>query len=52
MERAAAGCLAGKFGGVVTGPVSKAALAAVGYEHPGQTEFFAAEWGGEPTMAF
>ncbi len=52
MERAAAGCMAGRFGGVVTGPVSKSALAAVGYAHPGQTEFFAAEWGGEPTMAF
>lgn len=52
MERAAAGCLAGQFAGVVTGPVSKASLAAVGYPHPGQTEFFAAEWGGEPTMAF
>jgi len=37
---------------VVTGPVSKAWLARVGYPHPGQTEFFAARWGGEPTMAF
>lgn len=52
MERAAAGCLDGKFSGVVTGPISKARLANIGYPHPGQTEFFAARWGGEPTMAF
>ncbi|HZL46284.1 MAG TPA: 4-hydroxythreonine-4-phosphate dehydrogenase PdxA [Opitutaceae bacterium] len=52
MERAAAGCLAGEFAGVVTGPVSKARLAGIGYPYPGQTEFFAARWGGEPTMAF
>ncbi|GAB1489639.1 4-hydroxythreonine-4-phosphate dehydrogenase PdxA [Opitutaceae bacterium] len=52
MTRASAGCRAGEFSGVVTGPVSKAELAQVGYPHPGQTEFFAAEWGGEPTMAF
>ena len=52
MERAAAGCKAGDFSGVVTGPVSKAALAKIGYDFPGQTEFFAARWGGEPVMAF
>ncbi len=52
MERAAAGCVAGEFAGVVTGPVSKAWLARIGYPHPGQTEFFATRWGGEPTMAF
>ncbi len=52
MERAAAGCRAGEFAGVVTGPVSKAWLARIGYAFPGQTEFFAARWGGEPTMAF
>lgn len=52
MERAAAGCAAGEFCGVVTGPVSKAELAGIGYEFPGQTEFFAARWGGEPVMAF
>jgi 4-hydroxythreonine-4-phosphate dehydrogenase len=48
MERAAAG----GFAGVVTGPVSKEWLARAGYPYPGQTEFFAARWGGEPTMAF
>ena len=52
MRAAAEGCGAGRFAGVVTGPVSKAALAAGGYPHPGQTEFFAAAWGGEPVMAF
>ncbi len=52
MERAAAGCQTGEFAGVVTGPVSKSRLAAIGYEFPGQTEFFAARWGGDPVMAF
>ncbi|HVU24737.1 MAG TPA: 4-hydroxythreonine-4-phosphate dehydrogenase PdxA [Opitutus sp.] len=52
MERAAQGCKSGEFAGVVTGPVSKERLASIGYPHPGQTEFFAAQWGGEPVMAF
>lgn len=52
LERAAAGCKAGEFSGVVTGPVSKEWLARIGYEFPGQTEFFAARWGGDPVMAF
>ena len=52
MERAAEGCRSGEFSGVVTGPVSKERLAAVGYGYPGQTEFFAARWGGEPVMCF
>ncbi|MSU69916.1 MAG: 4-hydroxythreonine-4-phosphate dehydrogenase PdxA [Opitutaceae bacterium] len=52
MERAAAGCRSGEFAGVVTGPVSKERLARIGYGFPGQTEFFAARWGGEPVMAF
>jgi 4-hydroxythreonine-4-phosphate dehydrogenase len=52
MERVAAGCKTGEFAGVVTGPVSKEWLARIGYEFPGQTEFFAARWGGEPVMAF
>jgi 4-hydroxythreonine-4-phosphate dehydrogenase len=52
MERAAAGVKSGEFAGVVTGPVSKERLAAVGYPFPGQTEFFAARWGGEPVMCF
>jgi 4-hydroxythreonine-4-phosphate dehydrogenase len=37
---------------VVTGPVSKTGLASVGFRHPGQTEFFAERWGGDPVMAF
>jgi 4-hydroxythreonine-4-phosphate dehydrogenase len=52
MERAAEGCSRGEFAGVVTGPVSKSRLAQAGFAFPGQTEFFAARWGGEPTMGF
>ncbi|HEX2862902.1 MAG TPA: 4-hydroxythreonine-4-phosphate dehydrogenase PdxA [Lacunisphaera sp.] len=52
MERAARGVAAGEFCGVVTAPVSKERLAAVGYPYPGQTEFFAARWTGEPVMCF
>lgn len=52
MERAAAGCIKGEFSAVVTGPVSKERLAQIGYAYPGQTEFFAARWGGDPVMAF
>lgn len=52
MQRAADGTKAGEFSGVVTGPVNKERLAAIGYPHPGQTEFFAARWGGEPVMCF
>lgn len=52
LERAADGCKTGEFSGVVTGPVSKEGLAGIGWPFPGQTEFFAARWGGEPTMAF
>jgi 4-hydroxythreonine-4-phosphate dehydrogenase len=52
MERAAEGCKTGEFSAVVTGPVSKAALARIGYPYPGQTEFFAARWGGDPVMGF
>jgi 4-hydroxythreonine-4-phosphate dehydrogenase len=52
MERAAQGCKTGEFSGVATGPVSKAELAKIGYAFPGQTEFFAARWGGDPVMCF
>ena len=52
MERAAEGTMRGEFSGVVTGPVSKTWLQKAGYAFPGQTEFFAARWGGVPTMAF
>lgn len=52
MEAAAEACGAGQCDAVVTGPISKARCAEVGYPFPGQTEFFADRWGGEPTMAF
>lgn len=52
MERAAAGTLSGEFSAVVTAPVNKAGLKSIGYDFPGQTEFFADRWGGTPVMAF
>ena len=52
MEVAAQGCTDGEFDAVVTGPVSKEWLAKISPGFVGQTEFFAARWGGEPTMAF
>jgi len=52
MELAAKGVTEGKFRAVVTGPVSKNNLSQVGYPFPGQTEFFAHHWSGEPVMAF
>lgn len=52
MKCAAAGCREGRYRGVVTGPVSKYRLRRVGFSFPGQTEFFADAWGGDPTMAF
>jgi 4-hydroxythreonine-4-phosphate dehydrogenase len=52
LERAAELCRSGEFAGVVTAPVSKERMAAIGWGFPGHTEFFAARWGGEPTMAF
>ncbi len=41
LQAATALALAGKAGGVVTAPVSKARLAEVGFTFPGQTEFLA-----------
>ena len=52
MELAARGATGGRFAAVVTGPVNKKGLAGVGYVFPGQTEFFASRWTGEPVMAF
>jgi 4-hydroxythreonine-4-phosphate dehydrogenase len=52
MERAAEGTRRGEFSAVVTAPVSKSWLQKAGFMFPGQTEFFAARWGGLPTMAF
>ena len=52
MQRAASGCREGRYRGVVTGPISKHECRKAGMTQPGQTEFFAEQWGGEPTMAF
>ncbi len=52
LEQVAEGCRAGRYRAVVTGPVSKEWLGKTGFSYPGQTEFFAARWGGEPVMAF
>ena len=52
MESAAVGCREGRFRGVVTGPVSKHWMQQAGFNFPGQTEFFAKAWGGDPAMAF
>lgn len=52
MEMAARGATGARFSAVVTGPVNKKGLAGVGYAFPGQTEFFASRWNGEPVMAF
>ncbi len=47
LETAAEHLLSGHWQGVVTGPVCKKTLHGVGYEFPGQTEFFAAQAGVE-----
>ena len=45
LEEAVARARAGEFAAVVTGPVSKRQMHAVGFDFPGQTEFFAARTG-------
>jgi 4-hydroxythreonine-4-phosphate dehydrogenase len=52
MRVAAKGCEKRVFSGVVTGPISKDWCQQAGMKHPGQTEYFASHWSGEPTMAF
>ena len=52
MEQAANGVLHRKFRAVVTGPINKKAFSKIGYSFPGQTEFFAHHWKGDPVMAF
>lgn len=52
MRMAAEGTRNGAFSGVVTGPISKYWCQQAGMKHPGQTEFFADQWSGKPTMAF
>ena len=52
LEEAAQGCVDGRYRSVTTSPISKWWLNRVGWSFPGQTEFFAHQWKGEPTMAF
>lgn len=41
LQRAIAGCLAGEFQGIVTGPIAKSTWKAAGHDFPGQTELLA-----------
>lgn len=52
LEEAALGCRQGRYRSVVTAPVSKEWMNRVGWNYPGQTEYFADRWFGEPSMAF
>ncbi len=52
LKTAAADVRDGRCDAVVTGPVAKSWMARAGWVFPGQTEFFAEAWGGEPVMAF
>jgi len=52
LEHAAEACRKGEAAGAVTGPVSKTWMQKAGFGFPGQTEFFAARWGGEAVMGF
>ena len=45
LQEASKGLMDGRFDGVVTGPVSKDQLQALGFDFPGQTEFFADAFG-------
>ncbi|OUL27067.1 4-hydroxythreonine-4-phosphate dehydrogenase PdxA [Nostoc sp. RF31YmG] len=47
MDYAIAQTLAGKFDGIVTGPIAKSAWKAAGYNYPGQTELLAEKSGVE-----
>ncbi len=52
LEAAAQAAESGQVDAVVTCPVSKKWMQEAGFYYPGQTEFFAERWAGEPTMAF
>ncbi len=52
LEFAAKGCSDGLYRAVVTAPISKFQMKKVGFDFAGQTEFFAAHWGGTAVMAF
>lgn len=45
LEQAITLAMAGEVAGVVTGPIHKARMRAVGFDYPGQTEFFAERTG-------
>lgn len=45
LEEAASRAMAGEFDAVVTGPISKRQMHSVGFDFPGQTEFFATRTG-------
>lgn len=47
LEEAAARALSGLIAGVVTGPIHKARMYEIGFQFPGQTEFFADRCGVE-----
>jgi 4-hydroxythreonine-4-phosphate dehydrogenase len=47
LEESARLALAGEISAVVTGPIHKARMQAIGFEFPGQTEFFASRAGEE-----
>jgi 4-hydroxythreonine-4-phosphate dehydrogenase len=50
LKRAAHGCLAGEFEGMVTAPVHKAVINEAGHTFSGHTEFLAGLAGGRPVM--
>ncbi len=50
LRRAAQGCLAGEFDGMVTAPVHKAVINDAGHPFSGHTEFLAELSGGRPVM--
>lgn len=50
LRRGGAGCLAGEFDGLVTGPVHKATINAGGIAYTGTTELLAAQAGAEVVM--
>ena len=50
LERAVAGCLAGRFRALVTGPVHKAIINDAGIAFGGHTEWLAQRTGGQPLM--
>ena len=48
IDHAVAGCLDGRYAALTTGPIHKADLLAVGFPHPGHTDYLAALCGREP----